>query len=121
MAFNAGPSGATLVGGVAYALGKWRFSQKAALPKVNNFTSGYQELVSGLKSGTITMEGPYNAGAMPMSAGSSYALTLRVVAGVDLLAPTAYCESIDPSQDIDDAARVTMTFQTSGSFSYSIT
>lgn len=120
MAFNAGPSGAFLVGGVAYALGKWRFSQKAALPKVNNFTSGYQELVSGLKSGTVTAEGPYNAGAMPMSAGTSYALTMRVVAGVDLLAPTAYCESIDPSQDIEDAARVTITFQTSGAFSYSI-
>jgi hypothetical protein len=121
MAFASGPSGAVLVGGVAYALGKWRMSQKAGLPKVNNFTSPYQQLVAGLWSGTITVEGPYNAGSMPMAAGTSYALTLRFTAGVDLTCATAYCESIDPSQDIEDAARITITFQTSGAFTYSVT
>lgn len=120
MSFNAGPSGAVLVGGVAYAFGKWRISQKSALPKVNNFTSGFQQLVAGLLSATITVEGPYNAGAMPLTAGTAYSLTLRTVVGVDILVPIAYVESIDPSQDIEDASRVSVTFQSSGTFTYAI-
>jgi hypothetical protein len=121
MAFTpiAGPSGSVLVGGVAFAFGKWRFAMKAGLPKVNNFTSAYQQLVAGLISGTLTLEGPYDAGNMPIAAGTSYAFTLKFSAAVTLTV-TCYVEDITPSQDIEDAARVTVTAQSTGSFTAAI-
>jgi hypothetical protein len=119
MAFIAGTSGSVLVGGVAYAFGKWRFAMKAGLPKVNNFTSAYQQLVAGLISGTLTLEGPYDAGNMPIAAGTSYAFTLKFSAAVTLTV-TCYVEDITPSQDIEDAARVTVTAQSTGSFTAAI-
>lgn len=122
MAFNpiGGPSGSVLVGGVAYAFGKWRVSFKSGLPKVNNFTSAYQQLVAGLLSATLSLEGPYDGGNMPLTAGVSYAFTLKFSNAITLTV-TAYVESIDPSQDIEDAARVSVTAQSSGSFTASVT
>lgn len=114
-----GPSGSVLVGGVAYAFGKWRFSAKTNLPKVNNFTSSYQQLVAGLWSGTLSIEGPYDAGNMPLTSGTTYTFTLKFSNSYTLSVP-AVVESIDSSQDIEDAARISITAQTSGTFTISI-
>lgn len=122
MPFNpiGGPSGSVTVGGVTYAFGKWRVSFKGGLPKVNNFTSAFQQLVAGLTSGTITLEGPYDGGNMPLSVLTSYVFVCKFSNSITLTIP-ALVESIDPSQDIEDAARVSVTAQTSGSFTASIT
>jgi hypothetical protein len=122
MPFNpiGGPSGSVLVGGVAYAFGKWRFSMKTGLPRVNNFTSAYQLLVAGLTSGTLTLDGPYDGGNMPLTSGTSYAFTLRFSGAISLLV-TALVGEIGPSQDIEDAARVTVTAESNGSFTAAIT
>lgn len=120
MPFNpiAGPSGSVTVGGVAYAFGKWRLSLKAGLPKVNNFTSAYQQLVTGLYSATLTLEGPYDGGNMPLTVGTSYAFVCKFNSTYTITV-TALVESIDPSQDIEDAARITVTAQSTGSFTLS--
>ena len=122
MAFNplSGIGAATTVGGVTYAFGKWRLSFKSGLPKVNNFTSVYQQLVVGLLSATLTLEGPYDGGNMPLTAGTSYVFVCKWSNAI-ILTVTALVESIDGSQDIEDAGRVTVTAQTSGSFTASIT
>lgn len=121
MPFNpiGGPSGSVLVAGVPYAFGKWRCGMKANLPRVNNFTSAFQQLVVGLKSNSITLEGPYDGGNMPLTVGNSYAFTLRFTAGLDLLI-TALVAEISPSQDIEDAARISITCESSGTFTASI-
>ena len=121
MPFNpiSGTSGSVTVGGATYAFGKWRLSLKAGLPKVNNFTSVYQQLVVGLLSATLTLEGPYDGGNMPLTAGTSYVFVCKF-SSTYTLTLTALVESIDPSQDIEDAGRVSVTAQTSGSFTASI-
>lgn len=117
--FISGTSGSVLVGGVAYSFGKWRFQMKAGLPRVNNFTTGYQVLVAGLLSGTLTLEGPYDGGNMPLAAGTSYAFTLKFSNAITL-SVTCYVEDITPSQDIEDAARISVTAQSTGSFTAAI-
>lgn len=121
MPFNpiAGPSGSVLVGGVACAFGKWRFQMKAGTPRVNNFTSAYQQLVTGLVSGTLTIEGPYDGGNMPIAIGLVYVFTLRFNGSIALVA-SALVSDISPSQDIDDAARLSITAETSGSFTAAV-
>jgi hypothetical protein len=122
MPFNpvGGPSGSVLVGGVAYAFGKWRISMKTGLPRVNNFTSAYQQLVAGLTSATISIDGPYDGGNMPLTAGTSYAFTLRVNGAISLVV-TALVGEINPSQDIEDAARISITAESNGSFTAAVT
>lgn len=122
MPFNpiGGPSGSVTIGGVPYAFGKWRFSMKSGLPKVNNFTSAYQLLVAGLLSGTLSLDGPYDGGNMPLAAGVSYAFVLKFSNAITLTV-TCFVESIDPSQDIEDAARLSVTAQSSGTFTAAIT
>jgi hypothetical protein len=122
MAFNpiGGPSGSVLVGGVAYAFGKWRVNIKGGLPRVNNFTSAYQQLVAGLTSGTLTLEGPYDGGNMPLAVLTAYTFTLKWSNSITLTMPAVVSE-IGGSQDIEDAARLTVTAETSGSFTASVT
>lgn len=115
-----GPSGSVTVGGVAYAFGKWRASLKTGLPRVNNFTSAYQALVAGLTSATITLEGPYDGGNMPLTAGTSYAFVLKFSNAITLTI-TALVSEIGPSQDIEDAARIAVTAESNGSFTAAVT
>lgn len=122
MPFNpiGGPSGSVLIGGVPYAFGKWRCPIKTGLPRVNNFTSAFQQLVAGLTSGTITLDGPYDGGNMPLTSGQSYEFTLKFSNAISLTL-TALVGEIVPSQDIEDAARISITAESSGTFTASIT
>jgi hypothetical protein len=122
MPFNpiSGIAGSTTVGGVTYAFGKWKLSFKSGLPKVNNFTSVYQQLVTGLLSATLTLDGPYDGGNMPLTAGATYVFVCKFSSAITLTL-SAIVESIDPTQDIEDAARVSVTAQSSGSFTAAIT
>lgn len=121
MPFNpiGGPSGSVTVNGVAYAFGKWRASIKTGLPKVNNFTSAFQQLVAGLTSATLTIDGPYDGGNMPLTSGTSYAFVLKFSNAISLTV-NALVGEIGPSQDIEDAARITLTAESSGSFTPSV-
>ena len=111
--------GSVTIGGNVFALGKWKASIKSALPKVNNFTSPYQQLVGGLLSAALTLDGPYDAGNMPLVAGTSYIFSLGVNGALSYIV-TAFVESIDLSDDIEDAARVSISAQSSGAFSAAI-
>lgn len=122
MPFNpiGGPSGSVLIGGVAYAFGKWRLQMKGGLPRVNNFTSAFQQLVAGLASATIQLDGPYDGGNMPLTLLTSYVFTLKYSASISI-AVTALVGDITPSQDIEDAGRISVTAESSGPFTISIT
>jgi len=122
MAFNpiGGPSGSVLIGGVVYAFGKWRCPIRTGLPRVNNFTSAFQQLVAGLTSAAITLDGPYDGGNMPLTSGNSYEFTLKFSNAISLVL-TARVAEIVPSQDIEDAARISINADSTGSFTASIT
>lgn len=121
MAFLGGPVGFIRVGGVQWALGKWSMSMRAGAPRVNNFTSGYQRVVSGLKSATLTISGPYDMGNMPLTVGQSADFVLGLNNPAVSLLCTAVVTEINPSQDIEDAARVTITADSDGVFTAAIT
>lgn len=118
--FIGGPEGSVLVGGVAYAFGKWRCPIRTGLPKVNNFTSAFQQLVKGLTSATITLEGPYDGGNMPITSGNEYVFTLKFSALISITI-TARVGEINGSQDIEDAARISINAESHGTFTAAIT
>lgn len=89
-------------------------------PKVNNFTSAYQQLVKGLTKATLTCEGPYDGGNMPLTAGNVYSFTLALSGSISIVV-SCLVTNITPSQDIEDAARVSITAGSTGSFTAAIT
>lgn len=114
-----GKTGSVMVSTTAYAFAKWKVSFKTNLPKVNNFTSVYQQLVGGLTSATVTLSGPYDTGNMPFTTGNVYDFILGWNNSVNLTVP-CQLESIDGDQDIDGAAGVSLVGQSTGSFTASI-
>lgn len=121
MPFNpqSGLTGSVKVGDVSYAFGKWKVSYKQNLPKVNNFTSAYQQLVNGLTSATVTITGPYDAGNMDFTVGDAVEFVLAVNAELSFTVPVLLSD-IEIEDDIDDAARVTLTGQSTGDFEAAI-
>lgn len=105
--------------GTDFDFQKWGLSLKTGLPKVNNFSSAFQILVAGLSSATITADGPYNEGNMPLVSGNYYAFALGWDAGISILV-SGYIESLDLDNDVEAAPRVRITAQSSGSFTLSI-
>jgi hypothetical protein len=120
MAFFSGKSGSVSIGEVDYAFGKWSIDLDANLPKMNNFLSGFQILVSGLISSKLTLSGPYDAGEMAFTAGNSYEFILAVSDTIAFTI-TYFVENIKIDDDIDDAARISLSGQSSGSFTPSVT
>jgi hypothetical protein len=120
MAFLSGTTGSVKVGSTVYAFDKWRLSMKGGAPKVTNFAgSGYQQLVPGVKSATITLSGPYNQGAMAVAVNTSYAWILGMDTGVEITV-TAQVTGIDVDDSVEDAPRVNVTAESTGSFTASI-
>ena len=114
-----GINGAVRTSGSSYAFAKWKADMRANLPKVNNFTSSYQQLVAGMKSATVTLTGPYDQGNMPFTAGASYIFILDWNGSISLTI-TVLLESIGASQDVEDAGRVELVGQSNGSFTAAI-
>lgn len=120
MGYLSGITGSVAVGATNYAFSKWRIPMKSGLPKVTNFnTAPYQQLVTGILSATIYLEGPYDQGSMAFAAGTSYGWILRWTSSVSLTV-TAFIEELQPDVDVEGAARVAITAQSSGSFTASI-
>jgi hypothetical protein len=103
------------VDGVAKSFGKWRCPIKVVKPKVNNFKSAFQRIVSGLVGATIQIEGPWDVGAMGLTAGNSYVFQLGVTPSL-FLTVTAIID-VEASNDVEDAPRITITGETDGPFS----
>lgn len=121
MAFLSGTTGYVKLGSTSYSFDKWRMDMKANAPKVTNFTSaGYQVLVAGVIGGTLTLSGPINSGSMALAMNSVYTFHLGLDTGVEL-AVSAIVTGLVPENDVNDSPRVTVTAETSGAFTSSIT
>lgn len=116
-----GKNGSVAVGGVDYPFGKWSDEMDGDDPEVTNFSSGgcYED-VEGIHRSTITLEGPYAPGSMPLVRGTVYTFTLRVSNSVTFTA-SARVKSIGPSQDVKDAARLRVVCRRTGAFTPAIT
>ena len=121
MAFLSGVTGFVKVGAATYAFGKWKLAIKAGNPKVTNFAGGgYQDLVRGVISATLSCSGAYDVGNMPLAAGTTYVFTLGLSPGVQLSA-SFLVTSLDVDNDVEDAPRLNITGESTGTFTASIT
>lgn len=121
MARLSGKSGSIALGGTNYDFGKWELEFDGDDPEVTNFSSGgcYENL-AGIDKSTITADGPYNAGNMPLTRGVVYTFLLRASNAVTWTV-AARVKSIKPVTDVKDAVRLSITAVSTGVFTPSIT
>jgi hypothetical protein len=121
MAILSGSTGFLKLGSTAYAFDKWKLSMKAGSPNVTNFTSaGYRQIVLGIISGSLTCSGPYNNGSMALVMNTSYVFHLGFDTGVEL-SVTATVTGIEVDNNVEDAPRINIAGEVSGSFTSSVT
>lgn len=124
MPFNplSGVSGSVKIGVTAFAFSKWSVEMKCVVVKANNFTGGgYQQVVPGLVSATVTLEAlTYDGGNMPFTVGGSYTFILGYSLTISVTV-TVMLESISASPDVEGGQPVKLTGQSNGSFTAAIT
>ncbi len=120
MAQLSGKSGFVLVGATAYGFDKWGIDMESGVPDVTNWTSGgFQELVTGVVKGTVTVSGPLDSGSMPLVVNTTYTFHLGFDTGVELSA-SCIVASIKVDNATADAPRVSVTARSSGVFTAAI-
>lgn len=118
--FVSGKIGYVTVGNTQYSFGKWKCAMKAKLPNMNNFNGGgFQQIVSGIVAGNPTFEGPWDIGNTPLAVGVQYTFLFGVTPSV-FIQVVGIVEDITPSNDVDDAPRVSVAVQSNGSFTAAI-
>jgi hypothetical protein len=119
--FLSGKVGGVLVGGTAWALGKWKIPIDTKMIPVNPFTAaGFQQLVAGFTKATITLDGYYDSGNMPMTSGNSYQFTLQWTNALSIVV-TARVSNITPSNDAEGSPQITITADSDGVFTAATT
>lgn len=120
MSYLSGTTGYVKIGSTSYSFKKWSLSMDVKMIPVNNFTSaGAQEIVSGFKSATLTVEGPYNQGSMAFTVGTQYTFLCGFDTGVEISVP-AKVSNITPDVDADGGEVIKMTAMSNGSVTLSI-
>ena len=103
------------------SFGKWDLELITKLIPVPNFNGGgYMQKVTGLYDGKFTLTGPYDQGNMPYTVGNQYTFNFGLAPSVFLTAP-GIIGSIKMSEDVENNPAVTITGETNGAFSISIT
>ena len=123
MPFNplTGKSAVVTIGATDYAFDTIELPLDLKLPEVSNFTSvGYRQFVVGLASAEFKLSGPYDGGNMAFALGTTYSVVMKWSSSISNTV-SAICKKIELKTNADDAARVTITFQSNGSFTTSIT
>src|SRR6185312_16571778 len=96
----AGKSGYAALGNSNFAFSSWTADVQVDVLDITNFTSGgFKENIAGLAGAKITARGPYNSGAMAITAGSTYAMVLGMSASVTFNT-TARIETISVTTDV---------------------
>lgn len=121
MGFLAGKSGGLLVGAAEWKVNEWTIDMGGELSDVTNFASGgYKENIDALTGANITFSGPFDSTAMTIAKGTSYSLTLKLSASVSI-SVTARVKNINVRTKVDDAVRVQITAESTGSFTAGLT
>ena len=122
MAFYTGKTGSVTIGANAQPLTDWSLDGKVEPIEVTNFTSGgYQESVAGIASIDITASGPYDGGAGAQPGDSaSFVLAAGSGAGAPSFTVTARVTSVKIDTNVKGVAMVSITAQSTGSFSVTL-
>lgn len=116
-----GITGFVKISTTAYAFSKWTIEMKCVVVKANNFTGGgYQQVVPGLASATLTLEQlTYDEGNSAFAVGDTYTFILGYTTGISLTL-TVMVESINVTVDIEGGQPVKIVGQSTGSFTAAI-
>lgn len=121
MPFLAGKGGSVSIEDSSWSLSEWSLEMGANLLDVTTFAAGgYRVKLAGLVGARITVRGPYNAGAMPLTVGAEADFILGVGGGVTFTV-TALIGQIVPSTSVEGFAQVTIQAESTGSFTAAIT
>ena len=89
--------------------------------KINDFTcNGYQTLIAGFTSASITLEGAYFAGNTPLTCGDIYDFELFYSATLSLTV-SALISDITPTVDAEKEETLSVTADSTGSFTAEVT
>lgn len=120
MAFLPGKDGGLTVAAAVWKINEWTLDMGGELSDVTNFVSaGFKENCDALTGANITFSGAFDSTAMAIAKGTSYALVLKMSATVSI-AVTARVKNINIRTKVDDAVRVQVTAESTGSFTPSI-
>jgi hypothetical protein len=121
MAFYSGKNGSVAVGNTTYKFSDWSLNMDGNLPNVTNFSSsGCRENLDGINEADITLSGPYDAGNMAFARNTVYTLVLTVGSSITFSVP-ARSKGLNVTQKVEDAGRISATFQSTGTFTAAIT
>jgi len=85
MAVVSGNDAFVKLGATTYAFRKWRLNFNAGVKIYHAFGSPAQKTTEGGYGGTITLEGPYDTGAMALVMGTLYTIHLGLTAALELI------------------------------------
>src|SRR5215469_2101353 len=107
--------------GTELAFRSWKCSMKAVALKINDFTSrGYQTLIAGFTSATISLEGAYFAEDTALTAGVIEEFILSYSATLDLTV-SALITDITPTVDAEKEITLSVTAESTGEFTAEVT
>lgn len=116
--YISGNDGYVKLGTTEYNFGNWKCSIDPGNKKFFAFGSRFQRTLPGGVAGTITAEGPYNAGNMPLTPGVVYEFHLGYESGLEIVV-SARLGPIDFSNAIGaggDPGQVSITADSEGEF-----
>ncbi len=116
--FISGNDSYVKLGAASYSFGKWRLPVEGGVKKFFAFGHNFQRTTAGGVSATPVVEGPYNAGNMPLVVNQVYEVHLGFAVGVELVL-NARLSTVEYSTQIsagDDPGQVSVTFESDGVF-----
>lgn len=120
--FISGNTGYVALGALSYSFGAWKLTVDPGTKKFFAFGSAFQRTLPGGFAATISCDGPYNAGNMPLTPGAVYEFHLGWALGLEFvcnarLGPIDYSNKIQPN---GDPGTVGITADSEGAFSINL-
>jgi hypothetical protein len=116
MPFYAGKTASLTVGASAQPMTDWTLDVKEEAIDTTNFTSGgYQESDGGIRGADITCTGPYD-GTSGVTMGTTASFVMATGGGGPSFTVTARVTSVNVSTNVRGVATVSITAQSTGSF-----
>jgi hypothetical protein len=117
----AGTAGSITFGAVAWELSEWSFEASANLLDITTFAAGgYRVKIPGLVAGRITARGPYETGSMALTVGAAVSVAMTVGGAITFTVP-CIVGSISVSQAVEQFGQVSVSLESTGSFTAAIT
>ena len=104
------------VANTTYKFKNWTLDKTVDIHDTSNFdsTDDCKENVAGMRSATLSLEGPYDQGVMLFVEGTSYTFVLS--AGTSTFTVAARVKNVKPVTDTDNVVRVSVEAVSTGSF-----